>query len=134
MARLILRRQLRPAPPPKPKALTFKDLKVGEIFRRVVGPDKTAMICAKVSKRKATHRLGTTAFDDNTEVERYVIPDVCARFTALRIGDIFKFAVGQDTEREYMKLGSAEAETAGGLMRQGISFHEPVIFIAHTLD
>lgn len=131
VSRLILRRQLRPAPP---KALTFKDLKIGEVFRRIVGPESVAMICTKVSHRKAEHRLGTTAFDDSTKVERYVIPDDSARFVSLRIGDLFKFAVGQDTEREYMKLGSAEAETAGGLMRQDISFHEPVIFIAHTLD
>lgn len=131
MARLILRRQLGPA---LPKALTFKDLKVGEVFRRVVTVDKVAMICTKVSNRKATHRLGTTAFDDNTKVERYVVPDGCARFTALRIGDLFKFAVGQDTEQEYMKLGSSDAETADGTLREGISFHEPVIFLRHTLD
>lgn len=133
MARLILRRQLSPALPEKPKPLTFKDLKVGEVFRRIVGPDKVAMICTKTSNRKASHRLGETAFDDNTKVERCVVPDGHARFMALRIGDEFTFVSNRWGSHVYMKLSPDSAEAEEGYA-EGVPFHEPVVFLKHALD
>lgn len=133
MTRLILRRQLRPAAPLKPKPLTFKDLKVGEVFRRVVEPAKVALICTKISRRKASHRLGETAFDDNTKVERYVVPDGHARFMALRIGDEFTFVSNRWSSHVYMKLSPDSAESEEGYA-EGIPSHEPVVFLRHALD
>lgn len=129
MARLILRRQLRPAPP---KALTFKDLKVGELFRRVVTPGNTALICMKVSNRKAQHRVGTTGFEENTLVERVATPPGTTTFQHLRIGDIFRFAVGDNTEDEFMKLGATEAESEDSWVQ--LTGPEPVFFLRHSLD
>lgn len=143
MARLILRRQLRDPIPEADRPLTFKDLKVGEVFRRVVGPDKVAMICTKTSNRKARHRLGETAFDDRTLVHRCTYPTTnpagLLTFQRLSVGDIFRFVDTADNvlAGEYMKLSASDAveecEPEGATVEE-IPVNEPVIFVRHTLD